>query len=31
MGLSDLRELYQSDIDWMRRMPVMTGRTGGDS
>jgi phenylalanyl-tRNA synthetase alpha chain len=25
MGLSDLRELYQSDIDWVRRTPVMTG------
>jgi len=23
MGLSDLRELYQSDIDWMRKVPVM--------
>jgi phenylalanyl-tRNA synthetase alpha chain len=23
MGLSDLRELYQSDIDWVRRTPVM--------
>lgn len=30
MGLSDLRELYQSDIDWVRRTPVMTGYTGGD-
>ncbi len=25
MGLSDLRELYQSDIDWVRRTPVMNG------
>ncbi len=25
MGLSDLRELYQSDIDWVRRTPVMKG------
>ncbi|PWR71486.1 phenylalanine--tRNA ligase subunit alpha [Methanospirillum lacunae] len=25
MGLSDLRELYQSDIDWVRRTPVMDG------
>ncbi len=30
MGLSDLRELYQSDIDWVRRTPVMTGYTRGD-
>jgi phenylalanyl-tRNA synthetase alpha chain len=29
MGLSDLRELYQSDIDWVRRTPVMN-REGGD-
>lgn len=29
MGLSDLRELYQSDIDWVRRTPVMTN-SGGD-
>ncbi|MDD1730169.1 MAG: phenylalanine--tRNA ligase subunit alpha [Methanospirillum sp.] len=26
MGLSDLRELYQSDIDWVRRTPVMNDR-----
>lgn len=25
MGLTDLRELYQSDIDWVRRMPVVHG------
>ena len=25
MGLSDLRELYQSDIDWIRKVPVMHG------
>ncbi|WP_319580001.1 phenylalanine--tRNA ligase subunit alpha [uncultured Methanospirillum sp.] len=25
MGLSDLRELYQSDIEWVRRTPVMNG------
>jgi len=30
MGLSDLRELYQSDIDWVRRTPVMTRSCGGD-
>ena len=30
MGLTDLRELYQSDIDWVRRTPVMTGASGGD-
>ena len=30
MGLSDLRELYQSDIDWVRRTPVMTGYSRGD-
>lgn len=30
MGLSDLRELYQSDIDWVRRTPVMPSQTGGD-
>jgi phenylalanyl-tRNA synthetase alpha chain len=31
MGLSDLRELYQSDIDWLRRTPVLTSQSGGDS
>jgi phenylalanyl-tRNA synthetase alpha chain len=30
MGLSDLRELYQSDIDWVRHTPVMTQPKGGD-
>ncbi len=25
MGLSDLRDLYQSDIDWIRNMPVIEG------
>ncbi|HOJ96229.1 MAG TPA: phenylalanine--tRNA ligase subunit alpha [Methanospirillum sp.] len=25
MGLTDLRELYQSDIDWIRSMPVVHG------
>lgn len=25
MGLTDLRQLYQSDIDWVRRMPVING------
>ncbi|MFH0967789.1 MAG: phenylalanine--tRNA ligase subunit alpha [Methanobacteriota archaeon] len=30
MGLSDLRELYQSDIDWVRRTPVMTPQSRGD-
>ncbi len=30
MGLSDLRELYQSDIDWVRRTPVMARSCGGD-
>ena len=30
MGLSDLRELYQSDIDWVRRTPLMSRPAGGD-
>jgi phenylalanyl-tRNA synthetase alpha chain len=25
MGLTDLRELYQSDIDWIRNTPVIHG------
>ena len=25
MGLTDLRQLYQSDIDWVRRMPTLQG------
>ncbi len=23
LGLKDLRELYQSDIDWLRKSPVL--------
>ncbi|HWQ66823.1 MAG TPA: phenylalanine--tRNA ligase subunit alpha [Methanospirillum sp.] len=30
MGLSDLRELYQSDIDWVRKTPILTRSPGGD-
>jgi len=26
MGLTDLRQLYQSDIDWVRQMPTYGGR-----
>jgi len=29
MGLKDLRQLYRSDVDWIREMPVFMGKNRG--